>query len=55
MKPMALLALAFVLLWAALLTGCAAFGTPELCINTDLGTICYSLPVGEIPAFNDKR
>jgi hypothetical protein len=48
MKPMALLALAFVLLWAALLTGCAALGPVGISFETDFGRFTYQVP--EIPS-----
>jgi predicted small secreted protein len=52
MKPMALLALAFVILWAALLTGCASMGGIGISLETDFGRFTYQVP--EIPALKDK-
>ena len=48
MKPMALIALAFVLLWAALLTGCSAFGPVGISFESDWGRFTYQLP--EVPS-----
>ena len=56
MTPKKLAASALILGWlfiaSALLTGCAGFGSPQVCLKTDYGTFCYSLP--EIPALKDK-
>lgn len=56
MTPKKLAASALILGWlfisCAFLTGCAGFGSPQVCLKTDYGTFCYSLP--EIPALKDK-
>ena len=40
--------LSFIFLGMAILTSCAGFHNPAVCVKTDYGTFCYELP--EIPS-----
>lgn len=42
-----LLAAAFAVGALLLLGGCSSMGSPQVCLKTDYGTFCYSLP--ELP------
>lgn len=52
MKPIAFLAVVFVILWAALLIGCASMGGIGISLETDFGRFTYHIP--EVPALKDK-
>jgi hypothetical protein len=48
MKPkkivVAMIVTSFIMLGMAFLTGCAGFGQPTLCVETQYGKFCYELP-----------
>ena len=48
MKPkkivVAMIVASFIMLGMAFLTGCAGFGQPTLCVETQYGKFCYELP-----------
>jgi hypothetical protein len=48
----AAIVIAFFLILLSFITGCAAIGTPQICVKTDYGSFCYQLP--EMPALKDK-
>ena len=39
-----MIVLSFAFLGMALLTSCAGFNNPAVCLKTDYGTFCYELP-----------
>jgi len=39
-----MIVLSFAFLGMALLTSCAGFNNPAVCVKTDYGTFCYELP-----------
>jgi len=39
-----MIVLSFAFLGMALLTSCAGYGTPQICLRSQYGTLCYELP-----------